>query len=167
MKINRFLIIILLLAHLQLSVRAQQNWDYSSDQSYKNPDFLRDSDPTKWNYKNVDWSNSVVFENPRIYDIDNLYSNPEVYNNPTFYKNLPEYKYKNLDYKIVNFQMIEDHSKIIGDKYLSDLGCKFCRLNFQGLGIEKDTLKFNSEGIKHKKGDYVTIQEIISLKFLL
>lgn len=172
-KTTKFLVYLFIIVYFVSIVGSQETWDYNKDESYKNPDFLRYSDAAKWEAKRVDWSNPVVFENPGIYKRNDIYSNPQVYTNPAFYKNLPEDKYGMLDYKQVQYDKIEDHSKIAASKYLGDLGCRSCFLRKEvrecvassgplpvcktTSKLPPDTLKFSKDGIRHKGGDYVSI----------
>lgn len=170
-KINKFLVYVLIIIYVASIVYSEEssesaNYDYNSEKSYKNPDFLRNSDPAKWDAKKVDWSNSVVYENPGIYQRKDIYSNPQVYNNPEFYKNLPDDKYSSLDYKQVQFDKIDDHSKVDGQKYVRDLGCNkcgffkddfICKVNCEKKPLQKDTVTYSKDGITHKGGDHVSI----------
>ena len=143
-------------------VNAQtQNCDYKSggnpQECYSQSDFIKNSDATKWDLKYIDWSKPEVYENPTIYNREDIYKNSEVYNNQYFYKNLPNDKYKSVDYRLVNYDLI-NHDFIDGNKYLRDLGCNECvfATHFEWY-VKSDYVKFSSEGIRHKDGDYVSI----------
>ena len=96
-------------------------WDYNRDENYKNQDFLRNSDASKWDTKKVDWNNPAVYENKGVYQRKDIYGNPQVYKNPSFYKNLPDDKYSSLDHKQVQFDKIDDHRKIDGKKVIQQM----------------------------------------------
>ncbi len=130
-------------------------WNYDSEESYKNPTFLRNSDPVKWNSKFVDWNNPFIYQNPNVYSRQDIYKTAEVYKNIGFYTYLPDDKYRALEYKLVNYELI-DHTKVNSEKYMADLGCKSCILREESAN-KNSLLRFSSQGISHQKGAYVSI----------
>lgn len=150
-KIIRILLLILILVLIISIVQSQKKEykeeDYLDINNYKDIDFYKNSDPTLWDYTLVDW-NKVDFNRKDIYTIQ------------TFFDNLPNNKYRSLNYKLIdNYDLISDHRKIYGTKYLRDLGCDKCRLLLE-YGIRHSNLNlltFSSKGIKHTMGDSISI----------
>ena len=79
------------------------------------------------------------------------FNNKEVYNIPKFYKNLPASYYGRLDYKAVDYVLI-DHAKVDGNKYLNDLGCNGCALD-KGNQL----ILFSEERVTHPNGEFISI----------
>lgn len=119
---------------------------------YKDENFLRTSDATTWDISKIPWGNPIVYNNPSLYNRKDIYSTASVYTYRDFYNFLPDDKYKLLDYKRVNYDLISDHNKIDSSKYLKDLGCASCSFDKRGQNV-----KFSGNGITHPNGDYVSI----------
>ena len=173
-KMIKFLIYVFILLYLASFMYSQTpSWDYNKAENYKNQNFLETSDATRWDVSKVDWSNQAIFNNPSVYQRKDIYKIPQVYKNPSFYKNLPDDKYGSLDYKQVEYDKIDDHRKIDGNKYLKDLGCTNCRIAVRlpsckdskstnclpNNGLEKGTLEYSNKGISHKNGYYVSVSK--------
>jgi len=135
------IIFVLILVFTQIASAQNENYDYNSDDSYKNADFYSHSDPTQWDYDKVNWDK-----------VD--FSRAELYTSSKFYNNIPDDKYENLDYTRVDYSQIKDHNKIDSAKYFQDMGCSSCSLDRGG-----QNLKFSKDGITHQQsGDSVTIR---------
>jgi hypothetical protein len=137
--ISTFLIIMLVLT--VISHAEDPVFDYADKSNYQDTDFYSNSDPSQWDWKNVDWEK-----------ID--YSNSDLYSNDDFYKKLPWDAYVNLDYNEVDYDHKNlDHDAIDSDKYLADKGCVSCQIDFH----EKTKSSYSETGITHGNGDSVTI----------
>lgn len=148
MKLNKLLVTFLVFILLVSSIYAESppdqgssgsDYDYSSDDSYSDPDFYSNSDPSRWDYSKVDWEK-----------VD--FNRAEIYSSPEFYNNIPDDRYRNLDYKQVEFSQIKDHSKIDPAKYFKDMGCSGCYLDKGGQKVI-----FSKKGITHPNGNSVSI----------
>jgi len=97
------------------------------------------------------------FLDPNVYkNID--FDREDIYIIQAFYDNLPDDKWSSLRYDLIsNFDLIRDHSKIDGQKFLKDLGCVNCFFNVYEEQPELSLLTYSGQGIKHIKGDYVSI----------
>lgn len=129
-----------------------------SEACYKDATCMQTSDPAKWDFSKVDWTNKGIYENRKIYGTSAFY------NNQNFYANLPENKYQLLNYKLVNYNYI-NQNKINGPKFVKDFDCEGCSfsttLGRTILGrpnLQSDFITFSADGkIKHRKGDEVSI----------
>lgn len=141
MTLNRkpaFFVILVLL--VQSVIAQNEDFDYQEDFDYNDPDFYSDSDPSLWDYSRVQWD-KVDFDRAGIY------------NSPMFYFNIPNDRYDDLDYTLVDYYRIRDHDKIDSGKYLNDMGCYSCSLDRGGQNIV-----FSVDRIEHQdSGDFVSI----------
>lgn len=143
---NRTWAAIILLILLLNMVNAQEK------DPYKDENFLIASDATTWDTSKIPLGNPIVYSNPSIYNRNDIYSVASVYTYRDFFQNLPDDKYKLLDYKKVNYDLISNHNKIDSSKYLKDLGCSACSFDRGNQNI-----KFSENGISHSSGDFVSI----------
>src|SRR3989344_6259734 len=120
---------------------------------YKDENFLKASDATKWDLSKIPWGNPIVYANPSIYKRSDIYSIQSAYTYREFFQNLPDEKYGALNYKLIqNFDLIQDHSKIDANKYLEDLGCAVCSFNRGDQNV-----KFSNKEIMHPNGNSVSV----------
>ncbi|MBT5924166.1 hypothetical protein HOH30_00395, partial [Candidatus Woesearchaeota archaeon] len=75
--------------------------------SYASVDFYTTVSPSEWNWAYVDWQY-----------VD--FSRTDIYANKGLYENLPDSKFKELDYNLVNYKLVPDHDLIDADKYFED-----------------------------------------------
>lgn len=148
MKQNKLIIALFVFVLLVSSVYAEcppdcgssgNDYDYSSDEGYSDPDFYTDSDPSQWDYSRVDWEK-----------VD--FNRVELYSSSEFYNNIPDDRYGDLDYQQVDYAQIQDHNKIDSTKYFQDMGCSSCSLN-RG----NQNLIFSKNGITHPNGNSVSV----------
>ena len=86
--------------------------DYRDPNVYQNPNFYKISNPGLWDFKLVNWKY-----------VD--FSRKDVYGYQAFYDNLPYNKWSSLNYKLIdNYDLIRDHDKIDGNKYIKDMVVK-------------------------------------------
>ncbi|MDP6547380.1 MAG: hypothetical protein QF917_00255 [Candidatus Woesearchaeota archaeon] len=145
MKMNKLVVPILVFILLVSSVYAPNgdgsgsDYDYGSDDSYSDPDFYSNSDPSQWDYSKVDWEK-----------VD--FNRAELYSSSEFYNNIPNDRYGDLDYKQVEYSQIKDHSKIDSTKYFQDMGCSSCSLDRGSQNVV-----FSKNGITHPNGNSVSV----------
>ena len=164
-------IFLLLFILLLFSISAQEElpeepameetpYDYTDANNYENPDFYRDldSDPSKWDWSEVDWNlwDMHSFERADLYDV------------PAFYDTLPAWGYHYLNYRLVDYGLVSDHSRIDGTEYAEDFGCSDCQLYFMDAENEmeefgeeefpEEMVRYTKEGeIFHDAGDHVVL----------
>src|SRR3989344_8078210 len=99
---NKIIIVILFILLVSIA-NAQQDKD-----PYKDENFLKASDATKWDLSKIPWGNPIVYANPSIYKRSDIYSVNSVYSYREFFANLPDEKYGLLNYKKVkDYNLIE------------------------------------------------------------
>ncbi|GEM_PF-5424766 len=152
-----FLILVLFFSFLSLVSADENLYDYNEPFSYDSFEFYTSSDPSQWNWDNVDWTK-----------VD--FTRTELYTSDAFYANLPSTGYSFLDYTKVDYNNPHfDHSFVNPEKYIKDIGCSQCLLDIKGLdkslssdGLERYSLqevrvRYSHDGIKHQNGDFVSI----------
>ena len=142
-KENKIFVFVLFLLLINFVIAQDEDsddelYDYDSYDSYQNADFYLYSDPSQWDYNNVNWD-MVDF------------NRPEIYTSQYFYRYLPYDRYDEVDYLQIDY-IIVDHSRVDSDKYLRDLRCIGCSFSRGDQDI-----RFSGEGITHPNGDYVSI----------
>jgi hypothetical protein len=121
--------------------------DYENPDAYDLPGFYLTSDPGQWNFDLVDWEDPNVWARPALFNREDIYSRDEFYGMPQFFDALPKNNYGKLDYaKIKDYGMIADHSKINGQKYVTDMGCKACVLG-QIDAYDRKMMTYSQKGI--------------------
>ena len=143
LKENKIFVFVLFLLLINFVIAQDEDsddelYDYDSYDSYQNADFYLYSDPSQWDYNNVNWD-MVDF------------NRPEIYTSQYFYRYLPYDRYDEVDYLQIDY-IIVDHSRVDSDKYLRDLRCIGCSFSRGDQDI-----RFSGEGITHPNGDYVSI----------
>ena len=143
------LVLVLILVSVNALGDGYKPEDYKNPNVYQNPDFYKSSNPSLWDFKLVNYKY-----------VD--FSRKDIYTYQAFFDNLPDDKFKSLNYKLIdNYDLIADHRKIDGQKYINDLGCSQCAFAYDVFGKNNNfpvnLLTYSKNGMKHMNGDFVSI----------
>ena len=116
-------------------------YDPDNPDSYWDPEFYQYTSPTFWRWEYVNWQIDSIYEYIDWELVD--YNEPVMYQYPEFFDNLPDGKYSEIRYDLIEDYSLIDSVKIDGTKYANDFGCSGCSFD---AGTERMSLIYSTDG---------------------